>query len=94
LRSIDVTTSYAPLLTFLGLIIGALGTYLIAARRLSGKVTTSDAAELWKESREIRIELEGRNRYLSKRLDELASELADLRRENSRLMRLINGEKR
>ena len=35
-------------------IIGPLGAYLVAARRFSGKIGSSDAAQLWEESRSIR----------------------------------------
>jgi chromosome segregation ATPase len=35
-------------------LIGPLVTYLIAARKFSGKIGSSDAAELWTESRSIR----------------------------------------
>jgi Flp pilus assembly protein TadB len=87
-------TSYAPFVAFLGLVVGALGAYLAAARRLSGRVRTSDAAELWKESSAIRRELEERNRYLSIRLDKLSDELNVLRQENARLLRLVNGATR
>lgn len=34
--------------------IAPLTAYLIAARRFSGKIDSSDASELWKESRSIR----------------------------------------
>ena len=84
--------SNAPLLTFIGVVVGALGAYLAAARRLSGKVTTSDAAQLWAESRAIRQELEDRNRYLVSRLDALETKYDELQRENARLLRLINGK--
>lgn len=35
-------------------VIAPLGTYLIAARRFSGKINTTEAQELWKESGKIR----------------------------------------
>jgi chromosome segregation ATPase len=34
--------------------LGAMGSYLAVARKLSGKINTSDATELWNESRSIR----------------------------------------
>jgi cell division protein FtsB len=34
--------------------VGPLLTYLVASRKLSGKIGTSDAADLWSESRSIR----------------------------------------
>jgi hypothetical protein len=84
--------SNAPLLAFIGVVAGALGAYLAAARRLSGKVRTSDAAQLWEESRAIRTELENRNRYLVKRLDALETKYDELRQENAKLLRLVNGK--
>jgi uncharacterized protein YqfA (UPF0365 family) len=35
-------------------VIAALGTYLLAARRFSGKIATSEANQLWKEAAAIR----------------------------------------
>jgi predicted nucleic acid-binding Zn-ribbon protein len=35
-------------------IVAPIGAYLLAARKMSGKVTTSDASQLWAESRDIR----------------------------------------
>ena len=37
-----------------GALIAALGAYLLAARRMSGKIATSDASELWREASDIR----------------------------------------
>jgi hypothetical protein len=34
--------------------IGPIGAYLVAARRLSGKINNSDAEQLWAESKAIR----------------------------------------
>ena len=35
-------------------VFAAIGAYLVAARQFSGKIETSDAKELWQESRSIR----------------------------------------
>jgi hypothetical protein len=37
-------------------VIAALGTFLLAARRFSGKIATSEAAQLWEEAGRIRRE--------------------------------------
>lgn len=34
--------------------LGPIGAYLVAARRLSGKIANSDAEQLWEESKAIR----------------------------------------
>lgn len=62
----------------LAALVGALGTYLVAARRLSGKITTSAASELWEESRAIRQDLESRNRFLVESLDRCRGRLDEL----------------
>lgn len=50
-------------------LIGPLGAYLIAARRFSGKITSSDARDLWAESRSIR-------QWSQKQLDALTATVA------------------
>ena len=37
-------------------VVGPLGAYLVAARRMSGQVKTSDASDLWREAGEMRSE--------------------------------------
>lgn len=68
---------------------GPLVTYFIAARRFSGKIATSDAAQLWTESRDIRnwsqariTELNALVSRLEARVDALESGNLDLQREN------------
>jgi predicted RNase H-like nuclease (RuvC/YqgF family) len=72
--------------------------YLIAARQFSGKIETSNAADLWNESKNIRewamqrirsLEstvntLEGRVRELEKHSDSLAREKRQLERDLAR----------
>ena len=44
-----------PIIIALGTaVVAAIGAYLVAARQFSGKIETSDAKELWQESRSIR----------------------------------------
>jgi chromosome segregation ATPase len=78
-------------------VVGPLGAYLLAARKLSGKVATSDASELWAESKSIR-------QWSTARIEALDMEVSLLRtrvglveqqndalaRENSRLMEQIH----
>jgi uncharacterized protein YlxW (UPF0749 family) len=60
--------------TIIGLIaaaIAALGSYLVTARKLSGSVGSSDAEQLWRESRSMR--------------DEYRARIAELVEENNKL---------
>lgn len=70
--------SEALLIPLLVAAIGVLGTYIGVSRRLSGKINTSEADSLWKESASIR---EG----LNKRLAELESRVAKLEGINTAL---------
>jgi chromosome segregation ATPase len=76
--------------------ISALGAYLIAARRFSGKIGSSDAAELWLESRSIRdwssariLELNQLVGKLEGRVDVVEEQNTSLGRENTDLMQRI-----
>lgn len=55
----------------LAAIIAGLASYLAAARKLSGKINTSDAAELWSESRSIR-------EWSAERIANLTSQVTEL----------------
>lgn len=52
-------------------IVAGLASYLAAARKLSGKINTSDAAELWTESRSIREWSAERIAHLTAQVTEL-----------------------
>lgn len=67
-------------------VFGPLAAYLVAKRQFSGEIETSDAKELWAESRAIRKwsserirELEDRNEALEARVDHLEDENRELR---------------
>lgn len=78
-------------------LVGALASYIVAARRFSGKIETTEAKELWAESRAIRkwsqerietlnatvARLETRNSELEQRVDHLEAENETLHRELS-----------
>lgn len=78
-------------------LIGALASYIVAARRFSGKIETTEAKDLWAESRAIRkwsqerietlnglvARLETRNAELETRVDHLEAENEALHRELS-----------
>lgn len=88
---IDPTTTGA----FAAALVGALASYVVAVRRFSGKIETTEAKELWAESRSIRkwsrerIEtlndlverLEARNGELETRIEHLENENTQLHRE-------------
>lgn len=59
-------------------IIGPLGTYLIAARRLSGKIGSSEASELWQESRSMRD-------WSQAQIESLTARIAAVERQNATL---------
>lgn len=75
--------------------IGALTSYIVAARRFSGKIETTEAKDLWAESRAIRkwsqdrigqlndlvARLEKRNAELEARIDRLENENTELHQE-------------
>ncbi len=53
-------------------VVGPLGAYIATARKMSGKIATSDAQQLWEESRSIR-------EWSEKRIEACDKEIADLR---------------
>jgi len=76
--------------------VAALGAYLAAARRFSGKIGTSDAADLWAESRSIRdwsqariSALDVEVAVLRTRVGIVETQNEALSRENSALMKQI-----
>jgi predicted RNase H-like nuclease (RuvC/YqgF family) len=86
--------------------IAPLGAYLLAAHRMSGRVDTSTASELWGEARSIRddynVQLKRANervRDLESRVEKCEGQNYDLVRENYQLKakvreleRLIGGQ--
>jgi chromosome segregation ATPase len=68
-------------------VIAALGAYLAATRRLSGKIGTSDAAELWRESASIRDDYRERLAVAERRVLSLEERVAMLERDNNALTR-------
>lgn len=56
-------------------------TYLIARRKASGSITTSEATDIWKEGMNIRKELREEVRYLRNIINDLTDKLDKLREE-------------
>lgn len=58
-------------------------TYLVAARKLSGRIKNSEATELWAESRSIREWSTERVKALDKHIDELEARLVEVEKKNT-----------
>ena len=58
----------AVIVPFFVAIVAPVGAYLLAARKMSGKVATSDASDLWAESRSIRDDYRSRILWLEERV--------------------------
>lgn len=79
----------ATLAIFVGLLsalISPLVAYVVAVRRLSGKVSTSDASELWKESTSIREDYRDRLRYSDEQIRRLEERMQRLEETNDKLV--------
>lgn len=71
---------------FLGLLTGALSTYFVATKKMSGRVSSTEATELWNEARILREEGSVRIQRLEKKVEELEGKLARVIAENYELM--------
>jgi chromosome segregation ATPase len=67
-------------------IIAPLGAYLLAARKMSGKVNTSDADQLWREAGSIRDDYRERLRISNERQTSLEERVARLEGQNTALV--------
>lgn len=83
LAAIDPLVGIGGLVVALG---GPLVTYLIAARRLSGKIGSSDATELWQESRSIRDWSKAQIEMLTARIAAVEQQNATLASANADLV--------
>lgn len=73
------------LLGIIALFAGPLVTWLIAARQFSGKIATSDATDLWAESRSIRDWSQKRIDQLNELVSHLETRVVDVERKNHQL---------
>jgi hypothetical protein len=62
-------------------LVAALGTYLLAARRFSGKIATSDANQLWQEAARIREDCREQVAALRAQVISLEATIQSLREE-------------
>jgi chromosome segregation ATPase len=67
-------------------LIAPVGAYLLAARRMSGKIATSDASQLWQESKSIRDDYRARLNDAADRAMRLEVRVADLEGTNTKLI--------
>lgn len=68
----------STLIAVLGTLAASLGAYLLAARRFSGKVRTTEASRLWDAAELIRSDLTKRNEYLSQIIESCETRIANL----------------
>jgi predicted RNase H-like nuclease (RuvC/YqgF family) len=80
-----MTGSVALVVGLASALISPLIAYVVATRRLSGKVSTSEASELWKESSSIREDYRDRLRYSDEQLRRLESRISALEESNNEL---------
>lgn len=73
------------LVGIVGVFVSGGVTYLIARRKNSGSISTSDAADLWRESNELRQEYRKRAESLEEQLKEVNSKLQAVMEELGKL---------
>ena len=66
-------------------LIAALGAYIQQAKKLSGKIDTSEAGQLWEESRAIRQDYRDRLATNEERASRLEARVAELEHKNNEL---------
>ncbi len=70
-------------------IVAPLLTYVIAARRMSGKIQTSEASDLWAESRALRDDYKSQVGMLQTQVKDLISRVRELE-ENKTMLEKAN----
>jgi hypothetical protein len=70
-------------------IVGPVGAYLVAAHKMSGKIATTEAAQLWAESSAIREWSAARIDKCDEEIIRLSNELAEAKKEIRRLEGLL-----
>lgn len=68
-------------------VVGPLAAYITATRKLSGKIGTSEAGQLWQESKAIRDDYRDRLVQTDARTAALEARVASLEKLNNDLMR-------
>ena len=67
-------------------VFGAIGAYFAAIRKLSGKISTSTAEDLWAESRQMRKDLNTRIEQLSATVISMQDRIDKLLDQNAKLV--------
>ena len=82
-----MNSSVAVIVALIGILVAPLVTYIIATRRLSGKIRTSEAADLWAESAAMRHDYQTENERLRGRVTDLEGRAAIIEAINNDLTR-------
>lgn len=90
---IIAAVNWSVLGPLIGAFLGPIFAYLVAARRFSGKISTSDASSLWEESGKLRAEYKEEMNELRAITFRLRERVEDLEDKNDTLA-LENGELR
>ena len=83
------TTIVVALAASFGATVAALSAYLVSRRQTRGTIRTSDAASLWKESQDMRLELRDEVVRLRQDLQVLRDQIAGLETEVRRCKQLL-----
>jgi hypothetical protein len=76
-----VNQVFVAVLTLAGVAVTAFGGYIIAKHQRSGKVDTTDAADLWQEGKDLRDFLKERIRACEAEVKDLKFEVRELKLE-------------
>jgi predicted RNase H-like nuclease (RuvC/YqgF family) len=76
----------ATLVPAIAMLVAAIGTYIAMARKLSGKIATSEAEQLWKESAAIREDYRSRIQHSDAKIVALESRVCALEKANVDLL--------
>lgn len=94
-----MTATSTALIGLAGTLAGALAIYLTAIRKLSGRISTSEATSLWEESKAMRDDYraqleaaERRTAALEARVERLEDENSGLVLENRELREKVRGD--
>lgn len=79
-------TTVAIIAAVVTAIAAPIGAYVLAARKMSGQIDTSTAADLWKESRDIRDDYRSRLQAANEKITELETRVDRLERINEDLL--------
>jgi chromosome segregation ATPase len=75
------------IVALISVLVTGMVTFFVAARRMSGKIATSDASDLWDESKSIREDYRDQLSAANKRLIDLEVRTAKLESRNNDLER-------